>query len=410
VRRVWRCEAGSWHTRPHLKKGRMAEKETARGWAGRVLLVGFLVAYFAALTVGSQVSSRIDFWRRLGVPAVSPIFSDAHILTTALDAHRHGVDPLGTTINGQKFLNPRIWLELARLGLDARQRIPIAVLSAGVGILCAFLFLGRIGGGGAAAAAAFLCSPSVMTAVERGNPDLLIFALVALAILLPGPGRSLLLFLASVFRLYPVFGFAREKTLLARLAFGAFLVYVALSWHDLALIDHIYPYGATFSYGRRVLFDGVAGFLHRDLHGGILSTAAAAAVLCAARLAARRFRPLATSDGFHIGAAIYLGTFLLGSSWDYRLIFLLFTLPQLLAWRGNSRLRRFSIAVLAATFAAVWLPGFPVMLPGVGKVTWPLENLADWFLFFGLASLCFASDAPAALLWTRPSVRPTSSP
>ena len=34
-------------------------------------------------------------------------------------------------------------------------------------------------------------------------------------------------------------------------------------------------------------------------------------------------------DAFRIGASIYVGTYLLGSSFGYRLMFLLFTIPQL---------------------------------------------------------------------------------
>ena len=40
-----------------------------KGKGGRLLLAACLAAYFATLAAGSQLTSRIDFWKRLGVPA-----------------------------------------------------------------------------------------------------------------------------------------------------------------------------------------------------------------------------------------------------------------------------------------------------------------------------------------------------
>jgi hypothetical protein len=60
-----------------------------------------------------------------------------------------------------------------------------------------------------------------------------------------------------------------------------------------------------------------------------------------------------------MGALIYVGTFVIGNSFDYRLVFLLLTLPQLLRWpaprpavrkRGN-----LPAATLAVVMAALWI-------------------------------------------------------
>jgi membrane-associated HD superfamily phosphohydrolase len=61
-------------------------------------------------------------------------------------------------------------------------------------------------------------------------------------------------------------------------------------------------------------------------------------------------------DAFRMGASIYIGTYLLGSSFDYRLMFLLFTIPQLTQWLSNSdsRLRRVARITFACAMYSLW--------------------------------------------------------
>src|SRR6202044_1211570 len=42
-------------------------------------------------------------------------------------------------------------------------------------------------------------------------------------------------------------------------------------------------------------------------------------------------------DSFRVGAATYLGTFMIGANFDYRLVILLLVIPQLMTWRRYSR-------------------------------------------------------------------------
>ena len=48
--------------------------------------------------------------------------------------------------------------------------------------------------------------------------------------------------------------------------------------------------------------------------------------------------------GFHAGALIYLGTFAVANNFDYRLVFLLLTLPQLVEWVRTPAHRLSSLA------------------------------------------------------------------
>jgi hypothetical protein len=120
---------------------------------------------------------------------------------------------------------------------------------------------------------------------------------------------------------------------------------------DVATISRTATQGQYYSYGARILlgrlYHGVVG----AQWGGSRALAQVFVLLAAVVLALGlwlwlRHRsgrspermPLAeTSDliAFRMGALVYLGTFLVGNSFDYRLVFLLLTLPQLLRWPAS---------------------------------------------------------------------------
>jgi hypothetical protein len=72
-------------------------------------------------------------------------------------------------------------------------------------------------------------------------------------------------------------------------------------------------------------------------------------------------------DAFRMGASIYIGTYLLGSNFDYRLMFLLFTIPQLTQWLSNSdsRLRRVARITFACAMYSLWSMFFLRLLNAV---------------------------------------------
>jgi hypothetical protein len=110
-------------------------------------------------------------------------------------------------------------------------------------------------------------------------------------------------------------------------------------------------------------------------------------------------------DAFRMGASIYVGTYLLGSNFDYRLMFLLFTIPQLMQWLSNSdsRLRRVARITLACVLYSLWSQFFSRLLNAVSAV-WVgllLDALAKVVLIGGLTYL-FVYSAPQ---WVQPRGR-----
>lgn len=344
----------------------------------RAVVAAVLAACVALLALAK--GPRVQAWRLLGVPAMEPAFSDTHVLTAALDARRAGVDPLFTALpGGVQYNYPRGWLLLRFLGLGDAQRTGLACALALLFWAAALLVLGKGSAREGLWHTAALSSPVALVAVERGNLDLLIFALVAAAVLLPGWPRRALLMAGALLKLYPAFAFSLDRRRLWLAA--AFLAWVALSWSDLLQIAHVTGSSPHFSYGRRVLFDALSEQLHRPLPAEALSWVLAALGAAAAALWSRRLQFTAT-PAFLAGASIFTGSFLLGSNWNYRLIFLLFTLPQLLGGRRE---------LVALVLLVLWLPGLPVWFPGAGRVTVPLGLLGTFVLYVWLGALLFAS-------------------
>jgi len=168
-----------------------------------------------------------------------------------------------------------------------------------------------------------------------------------------------------VLKLFPVFGFAsalrrprRRELLLTGGALILFAVYAYGTRGDIRTIEHVVPQSRDYSYGLDISGRWLAARLPGSRHAwdALLALLVVAAAFTVGLLV-RRGRPAATRDptgyAYWVGAAIFIGTFLLAHNFDYRLAFLVLTLPQLLLWwNAGSTHAAVSLCALALT---VWL-------------------------------------------------------
>jgi hypothetical protein len=93
---------------------------------------------------------------------------------------------------------------------------------------------------------------------------------------------------------------------------------------------------------------------------------------------------------FLFGSGIYCGTFLLGTNFIYRLMFLLLCLPQLSDWQRKESAvdeRKIELGLFATVLSVLWLNGGPN-----GHTTFLLvPHLINWLLFFGLATVIMSN-------------------
>ena len=215
---------------------------------------------------------------------------------------------------------------------------------------------------------------------------------------------------AMILKLFPAFAYlgllgpkARRTGLLLGTSIGIGLVYALCTQADLKQIRAATPRGYEPAYGIDASWLAVQVFTQSDTAGAMARVLGYVFIATVALLAVR-FRlqspPWPESDradylaAFRMGSAIYLGTFLLGNNFDYRLMFLLFTLPQLSAWSagGESPVRTVARVTLTAVLLACWVR---VLASHAGYhlagVVLLLELYAKWAAFGGVCFLLVAS-------------------
>jgi hypothetical protein len=241
-----------------------------------------------------------------------------------------------------------------------------------------------------------------MFAVERANMDLVLFVLFVGAVfawaarekVTPALSPALIL-TAAIGKLYAIFALPayaftgdRRARWVVPAAIGVMIVYLLLTLEDFRTVMGAPEGGLLYSYGARIL---IGDLYHRFSpgdwrYGNLLAQAIAVVPVLLVSTgtwtwARRRLASPAASEqsstrllAFHLGAFTYLGTFVARRSGDYRLVFLLLTLPLLLEWAagaGSSLRAAVARAGVVAVIAALWVGA---LSPFIG----PWDELASW--------------------------------
>jgi len=394
--------------------GRLAAFLTAGSWIdGRLLLLAAVAVYLAVIAIGRTLLN-VDLWPSLGVPSGPSLFFDARNVTAAAECRRLGYDPLVDNPcdpRGRAMFYPRVWLLLRFLGLDQSHTDLFGVLL-GLGLLGVLWFLvGRVTVGAGVVLTLAVCSPSVMFAVERANMDVALLSLVGVAALgwRRGTGPDalvspILVLLAAVAKLYPVFGLAAylvsgsRKAALAAVGCGVvFVVYAIATLGDIAVVVRTAIQGQHHAFGARILLSRAyqlvagqplgAGSALTQLLALLALGVAAMAVFAAFRrrsTPAPQLEPVtSTMLAWWLGTVIFVGSFAISNSFDYRLVFLLLTLPQLLRWAsGQDAQQRLASATLLSVILLLW----------IGALSMPLR-LADELVTWATVGLFVALSA-----------------
>ena len=325
-------------------------------------------------------------------------FSDMHDVISNVDFYRQGFDPLNTSNDNaahRHFNQPRIWLGLEWLGISERHTNAIALAAIVAFFATVLLTLGRIGWSEGRIYLLALCSPAVMLGVSRGNADLIIFSLVALALLSLRRSAAVsawigygLLAFAAVLKLFPIFCTVvalrepRRRALLVMAALATFFgIYIFATFVDIQLISRNSVRSPFLSYGSKVIFDRITGLGHDN---SAIATACYAAAI-ALSFALARWIPIELPesaerwrlDAFRAGAAVYAGTFALGNNWFYRMMFVVLPLPQYRDWsRMNGKAGVYGKTGEGIAVASLWLCRYR---------TFEIDIVAQWLLLIFLA-------------------------
>ena len=155
---------------------------------GRLIALGILAAYFAfvALMVTLLPVSVGDVLGQLGVPALSQVgapvldlhFGDLRNVAAGIenqDAGHAVGDPNAFDPWHRPYIYPSPWLYAKTLGFNENTIGEFATLIIFIFFITIYFLLGRLTPFEGLFTGLFLVSPALMTGVERGNIDLVIF-------------------------------------------------------------------------------------------------------------------------------------------------------------------------------------------------------------------------------------------
>jgi hypothetical protein len=289
---------------------------------------------------------------------------------------------------------PRIWLLIGSLlHLHYQYSTPLGTGLAVLFFATCLLVVGRLNLAEGITFGILLCSPPIMLGVERGNIDLLAFILLGVALTALAneqfSWRCLsycLVFIAGILKLYPACGLVlccREKPrqlLWIAVSFVfAFGLYLALTYHDLQLINAGTRRSFLASYGSRVLFDRLLGhhLPRSEFQAWIAVGVASLLALFVAYSLIRIQIPAEAKDSLRLGSTLYVATFLLGNNWNYRLIMLLFTVPGIFAALRDKRSLIIGVLLLV-TIMSMLLLSTSVY---TGNVLFYIKEAIAWMTF-----------------------------
>jgi len=381
---------------------------------GRLLAGTLVVLFFAALLSYRGVTGTTP-WATVGIEPGAKSFADLRSVTSSWDCEHRGIeafphnpcDPFHRPAN-----YPRLWTHLGVFGMGEGDTVPLGVAIGIVFFAAALAATGPLTLGEGAVYSVALLAPATMLGVERGNVDLLMFGLVVLALLLvrrsPWAGAAPIV-LAGALKLFPAFALAplvrlrrRWPALLASVVVLA--AYAAVTLNDIRTLRHVIPRVVVNSYGAGVVVEalrlrGISWVQSAaDVRYVRLSVIGLGLLLALVLVLLRRPSTREPGgeglrlDAFWAGAGVYLGTYVFGNNFDYRLAFLLLCMPQLCTWiRHGGAPAPWPAAALAALLVTLWLSSAQPPLP-FGLQTWyvnlafPPEEVLNWLLFGWLSA------------------------
>jgi hypothetical protein len=302
-------------------------------------------------------------WRMLRIPATEVPYADSRTVTYSIDCLTRGQDPytVRTVDPYNRLYNyPALWLDLRFLGVTSNSTFTFALALITMFLGALLLLFTSEGWLTAALAFAGILSRPPLFAVERGNIDMAVFSLMIFAFfLIEHQKQTVRSFLSGVLiafltalKIYPIAAvavFLRNRKGFRTALFVGLLSVAALlvtSGRNLSRVIENTPQFSVGSYGAFPLF--VVMSLHsfhslvtllENHHmiasvGGVVIAGLSVFAGSVCRATVDRFFPPLDFDSARgciaiSCLAIYCFTFLIGSAFDYRLIFLLGVLAYL---------------------------------------------------------------------------------
>jgi hypothetical protein len=394
---------------------------------GRIWVVTLLLLYFGLLYFADYFIPYQKFWKILGVPTMTPIFADLRGVLASFECTRLGYDVLYELpcdvyafrrfdVKGNPY--PRIWTSLTGLGLDQSHAIALGVLFAISFYLCTLIIIGRLNKYEALIYSLVLCAPPTMFLIERANVDIVIYVLLFIALIITQSQHITIriagyatLLIPTFLKLLPLFSLSiilkekkRDSMLLLVSLTTVCLVYFWNIRDELKAIRSFFSgVEPWYSFGHKILFHELfkvyfpANLFARKAHMIsllVLITFIALSIMIVTKalislieyfkrinyfhsseFASKTTREILCIDSFRLGSSLYLGTYLTTIVYDYKLVFLIFAIPQILLWIKQDE----KILGMPSCFALLGIISTFYLSPFFYE--WLFDEFVNWFLW-----------------------------
>jgi len=383
-------------------------------WGRTVLLTATCFMWLLILILFKYYGYE-QTWQLWKVPTETPPFLDFRLIPGSAESFRHGFEP--TVRNPfdpahRSFNYPFFWRLFFYTGISMDDTIWAVVTMLVLFFVSIFLFPEKITPLSAIMMLLVIFSPACMLLYERGNVDLIVFFLCVLTVISIDYSpfiTVLILIFAAIVKLFPFFGvivlIKESQTRFIWIFLGAIGILSAYVFVTLKSVEaswNLTMRGRDVSYGANLIFQHYNDFFlnllgvpadSTLLKYGPIGLAAVLVILTGVMGVFAQGSLSAFSDrnlaAFRMGASVFIGTFLLGNNWDYRLVFLILVIPQILNWgkAANQRAQFLSIATLALVFISCWhfVVWYAPALEDLKEVLFVFDELANWMLLAALS-------------------------
>lgn len=288
-----------------------------------------------------------EVWKYLGIPSLSPTLLDLNIIATSTQSYLSGFNPyLENPFDAKDrlFSYPKIWLSIGEF-LQLSEDINFYLF----GFLMIIFFLAIVyflihKYKSFYILVFFLSFPS-FGAIERGQTDLLIFILIFFALYSKPIFQYLILSITVVLKFYPILVFSKfiKKDITSIFKIGSIFLYMLFKYSEIELITKNLKTQYLNSFGLNSTYMVFSNLIVDD-YLIFLSTTFIAMFFCYSYLKKSNdnFASLVSinlekkiDSLFFAGISLYVGLFLVTSSYDYRLIFLFFCIPYLIKKKNS---------------------------------------------------------------------------
>jgi hypothetical protein len=290
-------------------------------------------------------------------------FYDLKATVCGIDAIRSSIDPYtADCVDGQSlYCYPATWKIFSLFPFITMGNL--IYLGFGLAMsfyLALYFFIGKIDLFAAIIYTLLLLSSAFLLAVVQGNTDVFIF-LVLIAPVFFNRSRmfyALTILAMSMLKLFPIGamvclfnGYRGRTTKMVFIFIGAlvlFILFLVILKDNIIRISHIIPRvinGA--SYGLWSIPSLISVHFHLNTYLTLDLCVSFGLLLCIGfagyfKMNYKKVQLMEISNdrngiSYMIGAAIFLTSYLMGYSWEYRLIFLIFTIPQVLNWMDSRK-------------------------------------------------------------------------